>query len=62
MRINKLNAMKPVLGLAGPNLATRSLCGLNIARGVHVKCLSNRLPINLLLENMLDTVLLLLTH
>ena len=42
--------MKPVLGLAGPNPATRSLCGLNIARGVHVKCLNNRLPYNLLLN------------
>ena len=46
--------MKPVLGLAGPNLATRSLCGLNIARGVHGICLNNHLPYNLLLITILN--------
>ena len=54
--------LKPFSGLAGPNLPPDLSVDLNIARGVHVKCLNNRLPYNLLLEKMLDTVLLLLTH
>ena len=43
--------LKPILGLAGPNPATRSLCGLNIWFGECMeKCLSTVLPFNLLLN------------